>query len=130
MKSILLIEHNPDILANLVEYFEMEGYHTLSANTVKKGIQLALQFIPDLIICDMPEPGIDGRAVLKFVLNNTCTYKIPFIFCTTLCEKINRQEALEQGADEYIIKPFTLENMLAMAKACILSGSKRQIHQA
>jgi DNA-binding response OmpR family regulator len=130
MKSILLIEHNPDILANLTEYFEMEGYRILSASTGKKGIQMALQFIPDLIICDMPEPGIDGLAVLKFVLNNAYTYKIPFIFCTTLCEKKHRLEALEQGADEYIIKPFALENILELAKACIIAGSKRQTYQA
>lgn len=130
MKSILLIEHNPDILANLTEYLEMEGYKILSANTGKKGIQLALQFIPDLIICDMPQPGIDGREVLRFILNNVYTNKIPFIFCTTLSEKNNRMEALEQGADEYIIKPFRLEDILEMSKACILSGSKRQHYLA
>lgn len=130
MKSILLIEHNPDILANLIEYFELEGYHIFSANTGKKGIEMAIKFIPDLIICDMPEPGINGQEVLSLLLNTLDTSAIPFIFCTTLCEKINRVEALEQGADDYIIKPFDLENILEKAKTCILSGSKRQRYVA
>jgi CRP/FNR family cyclic AMP-dependent transcriptional regulator len=126
MKSILLIEHNADILANLVEYFELEGYHIFSTNNGKRGLELALEFIPDLIICDTPKPGIDGQEVLSMLLNNAYTFEIPFIFCTTLCERNYRMEALEQGADDYIIKPFDVEHILAIAKACILSGSKRQ----
>lgn len=130
MKSILLIEHNPDILDNLIEYFELEGYHIFSTNNGKRGIELALEFIPDLIICDTPKPGIDGQEVLSLLLNGTNTCEIPFIFCTTLCEKINKLEALEQGADDYIIKPFYLEKILDKVKACILAGSKRQKYLA
>jgi DNA-binding response OmpR family regulator len=130
MKSILLIEHNADILANLVEYFELEGYHIFSTNNGERGIEMALEFMPDLIICDMPSPGIDGQKVLNLLLNKSGTCEIPFIFCTTLCEKINKQEALEQGADDYIIKPFHLEQILEKVKACILAGSKRQKYVA
>lgn len=126
MKSILLIEHNPDILANLIEYFELEGYGVLAANTGHKGIAMAIQYIPDLIICDTPKPGIDGQEVLNFLLNNAYTFGIPFIFCTAQFENKNRLEAFEQGADDYIIKPFHLEYLLERAEACILSGRKRQ----
>ena len=126
MKSILLIEDNVDILENLAEYFEMEGYQIFSTNNGARGIELAMEFMPDLIICDMPRPGIDGRGVLNLLLNTSGTCEIPFIFYTTLCEKINKQEALEQGADDYIIKPFDLELILEKVKACIISGSKRQ----
>jgi DNA-binding response OmpR family regulator len=126
MKSILLIEDNVDILENLTEYFELEGYHVISTNESKKGIELAMEFIPDLIICDMPKPGIDGYEVLRLLIRTSDTSEIPFIFSTTLCEANNRSDALELGADDYIIKPFELESMLVMAKACILSGSKRQ----
>jgi CRP/FNR family transcriptional regulator, cyclic AMP receptor protein len=126
MKSILLIEDNTDILENLTEYLELEGYHIFSTNNGKRGIEMAMEFIPDLIICDMPEPGIDGHEVLRLLIEKDDTSRIPFIFSTTLCEKNNRSEALELGADDYIIKPFELETMLRMAKACIRSGSKRQ----
>ena len=103
----------------------MEGYKVFSASNGKKGIELARQFIPDLIICDTPKPGIDGYEVLRSLLGTTDTYEIPFIFCSTLSEAINRSDALNLGADDYIVKPFELETMLQMAKACITSGTKR-----
>ena len=130
MKSILLIEDNIDILENLAEYLELEGYQTFSTNNGERGIEMALEFMPDLIICDMPSPGIDGRKVLNLLLNTSGTCQIPFIFCTTLCEKINKQQALDQGADDYIIKPFHLEQILEKVKACMISGSKRQKYVA
>ena len=126
MKSILLIENNADILENLTEYLELEGYQIFSTNNEKRGIELAMEFIPDLIICDMPRPGIDGHKVLRMLIEKDNTSQIPFIFSTTLCEITNRLEALQLGADDYIIKPFELETMLQMAKACISTGSKRQ----
>ena len=126
MKSILLIEDNIDILENLAEYLEMEGYRVYSTNNGEKGIELALKFMPDLIICDMPRPGIDGYKVLQALIDNLSITKIPFIFCTTMSEKINRSDALESGADDYIIKPFELETILQIAKLCIKTGTKRQ----
>ena len=126
MKSILLIEDDSNILDNLSEYLEMEGYNILSANSGPRGIELAREFIPDLIICDTPKPGIDGNEVLRGILSTTDTYEIPFIFCTTRCQNFYVAEAHELGADGYIIKPFELENVLQLSKACIKSGSKRQ----
>ena len=126
MKSILLIEDNIDILENLAEYLEMEGYRVYSTNNGEKGIELALKFMPDLIICHMPRPGIDGYKVLQALIDNLSITKIPFIFCTTMSEKINRSDALESGADDYITKPFELETILQIAKLCIKTGTKRQ----
>jgi CRP/FNR family transcriptional regulator, cyclic AMP receptor protein len=126
MKSILLIEDNIDILENLAEYLEMEGYDVFATNNGDKGIEMAIKFLPDLIICDMPRPGIDGYEVLRVLINTLDISEIPFIFCTTMCEKINRSDALESGADDYIIKPFELETILQMAKVCMKKGSKRQ----
>jgi CheY-like chemotaxis protein len=126
MKSILLIEDNIDILENLAEYLELEGYRVFSANNGDRGIEMALEYMPDLIICDMPRPGIDGYEVLRALINNLSITRIPFIFCTTMNEKTDRSEALESGADEYIIKPFELEAILKIAKLCIKTGTKRQ----
>lgn len=125
MKSILLIEDNIDILENLAEYLQLEGYHVLCTNNGDRGIEMALKYMPDLIICDMPRPGIDGYEVLRVLTGNLNISKIPFIFCTTMCENINRSDALDSGADDYIIKPFELETVLQMAKLCIKTGSKR-----
>ena len=126
MKSILLIEDNVDILENLSEYLELEGYQVLSTNSGQRGIEMALEYMPDLIICDMPRPGIDGHEVLRILVDTLSISEIPFIFCTTMCETTNRSDALALGADDYIIKPFELETILQMAKVCIKAGSKRQ----
>lgn len=126
METILVIEDNEDILENLTEYLEMEGYKILGANNGKRGIQLARQFIPDLIVCDVLMHAMNGHEVLQVLLGSGRTYAIPFIFSTSMSEKIDRAEALLLGADDYIIKPFALQDLLKIAKTWIQSGSTRR----
>lgn len=130
MKSILLIEDSISILENMAEYLELEGYYVLTTNSGTRGIEMALEFLPDLIICDMPKPGIDGHEVLRVLTNTIKISEIPFIFCTTMSEKFQRTDALAMGADDYIVKPFELETMLRTVKVCIKSGSKRKKYTA
>lgn len=125
MKTILLIEDNFNILENLAEYLEMEGYKTLLTNSGKKGIALAKKFLPDLIICDVLMPKMDGHEVLRLLLDDDITSEIPFIFSTSMAEKKDQLEALKLGADGYMIKPFELETLLEVAKKCMQCGSKR-----
>ncbi len=125
MKTILLIEDNKDILENLTEYLELEGYKVLFASNGKEGLELAIKFIPDLIICDVLMPEMDGHEVLRLILDTAKTHEIPFIFSTSNSEKVDRTKALELGADDYIIKPFELETLLVMSKKWINSGSDR-----
>jgi len=125
MKIILLIEDNTDILENLTEYLELEGYLVLATKNGKNGIELAREFKPDLIICDILMPEMDGFEVLRSLLNTTKTSGIPFIFSTSMSEKTDKAEALKLGADDYIVKPFELETLLKVAKTRIKSGSKR-----
>lgn|ERR1017187_459163 len=126
MDIILVIEDNDDILENLTEYLEMEGYKILGANNGKRGIELAREFIPDLIVCDVLMHEMNGHEVLQQLLDSRLTFGIPFIFSTSMSEKIDRAEALMLGADDYIIKPFALEDLLKMVKGWIQSGSTRQ----
>jgi len=125
METILVIEDNKDILENLTEYLEMEGYKILAANNGKKGVELAREFIPDLIVCDVLMHEIDGHEVLHMLLETSETCEIPFIFSTSMSEKVARTEALGLGADDYIVKPFDLEVLLEMAKTWIKSGTNR-----
>lgn len=125
MATILLIDDNIPILENLTEYFEIEGYNILIADSGKKGIELAKEHIPDLIICDTKMPVMDGYEVLRLILDLTKTHEIPFIFSTSNSEKVDRTKALELGADDYIVKPFALQKLLVMAKKWIKSGSVR-----
>ena len=81
----------------------LEGYKILIADNGKKGIELAKKHIPDLIICDTKMPVMDGYEVLHLILGLAKTYKIPFIFSTSNAENVDRTQALELGADDYII---------------------------
>jgi len=130
MKTILLIEDNNEILENFTEYLELEGYKILGASNGKQGIELALKFIPDLIICDVLMPEMDGYEVLHSLLATSATHQIPFIFSTSMSERVERIEALSLGADDYIIKPFDMEVLLKMIKTWIKTGSDRQVTQA
>lgn len=124
MKTILLIEDNIEILENLSEYLELEGYKTLLANNGRTGVELANACPPDLIICDVLMYDIDGHEVLRLLKESPKTDGIPFIFSTSLSEKIDREETLKLGADDYIVKPYLLETLLAMAKTWIKSGCR------
>lgn len=125
MKTILLIEDNKHILENLTEFLELEGYKILFANNGKEGVELAKAFIPDLIICDVLMPEMDGHEVLRLLLDTARTYEIPFIFSTSNSERVDKSNALALGADDYIVKPFEMSALLAMARKWIISGSNR-----
>ncbi len=116
MKKILLIEDTPEILENFTEYLEMHGYEVHAADNGKVGIALATEISPDLIICDALMSDMDGFEVLKLIRNSLKTSEIPFVFSTSLSEKIDIAEALALGADDYLVKPFDLSKLLEVAK--------------
>jgi len=126
MQTILIIEDNAGIRENLSEFFELEGYNIISAMNGKSGVLLARECIPDLIICDVLMFEMDGYEVLNQLLGSSSTESIPFIFSTSMSEKVEKSGTLSLGADDYIIKPFELEQLLTMAKKWIASGSIRK----
>ncbi len=125
MKSILLIEDTAEILENLTEYLEMEGYSIYSASNGSTGLEIAKEMMPDLIVCDALMPEMNGHEVLRLLLDDAKTSKIPFIFSTSMSERIDKAAALEMGADDYLVKPFELKTLLAVVKARIQAGSRR-----
>jgi len=126
MQTILIIEDNKGIRENLTEFFELEGYHIISAINGKSGVLLAIEFIPDLIICDVLMFEMDGYEVLFQLLKSPITELIPFIFSTSMSEKVDKAGALSLGADDYIIKPFDPDQLLKMARIWISTGSTRK----
>jgi CheY-like chemotaxis protein len=125
MNTILLIEDNRDILENLTESLLLTGYKVLFTNNGREGVDLAREFIPDLIICDVLMREMDGYEVLRLLLEDSRTYRIQFIFSTSNSHVVDRAKALELGADDYIVKPFETEVLLELARQWIESGSKR-----
>lgn len=106
MKSILVIDDNTDIRENTAEILEMSGYKTLTAENGKRGVELALKEKPDLIVCDIMMPELDGYGVLHLLRKNPETLHIPFIFLTAKTDRTDLRKGMEMGADDYITKPF------------------------
>ncbi|MCX8019973.1 MAG: response regulator [Chitinophagaceae bacterium] len=106
MKKILVIDDNPDIRENTSEILEMAGYKTLVAENGKKGVEMALKENPDVIVCDIMMPDLDGYGVLHLIRKNEATQNVPFIFLTAKTERSDFRKGMDMGADDYITKPF------------------------
>jgi DNA-binding response OmpR family regulator len=106
MKNILVIDDHEQIRENIAEILSLAGYHTLTAQNGKSGIELALKEKPDLIVCDIMMPELDGYGVLHLLRKNASMENIPFIFLTAKTERTDVRKGMEMGADDYITKPF------------------------
>jgi CRP/FNR family transcriptional regulator, cyclic AMP receptor protein len=106
MKKILLIEDNDDIRENTAEILELAHYKVITAAEGKEGVQMALEHTPDLIICDIMMPVLDGYGVLHAIQKNEEIKNTPFIFLTAKTERSDFRKGMELGADDYITKPF------------------------
>jgi len=106
MKSILVIEDNKDIRENTAEILDLAGYKTFTAENGKKGVDIAIKENPDVIICDIMMPELDGYGVLHMLRKNENTQAIPFIFLTAKTERSDFRKGMEMGADDYVTKPF------------------------
>jgi CRP-like cAMP-binding protein/CheY-like chemotaxis protein len=106
MKSILLIEDNKDVRENTAEILELAQYNVFTASNGKEGVELAIEKKPDLIICDIMMPVLDGHGVLHLLSKNESTSGIPFIFLTAKAERSDFRKGMEMGADDYLTKPF------------------------
>ena len=104
--KILIIEDNRDVRENLGEILTLSGYETKTAANGKEGVQAALADIPDLILCDIMMPELDGYGVLRILSKNEMTSHIPFIFLSAKTELIDIRRGMTLGADDYITKPF------------------------
>ncbi len=112
MKTILVIEDNEDIRENVAEILTLSDYKVLTAANGKEGIEVAQKEVPDLIICDIMMPGVDGYGVLHILHKDPATQNIPFIFLTAKSERSDFRAAMEMGADDYITKPFAGNELL------------------
>lgn len=117
MKHLLLIEDNTEIRENTAEILELAGYKVSTAENGKVGVALALEHKPDLIICDIMMPVLDGYGVLHLINKNDSLKGIPFIFLTAKAERSDFRRGMEMGADDYITKPFTDVELLTAVES-------------
>lgn len=106
MKKILLIEDNADVRENTAEILELAKFQVVTAANGKIGVDLAIKEKPDLIICDIMMPELDGYGVLHMLSRQPDTASIPFIFLTAKTERADIRKGMEMGADDYLTKPF------------------------
>ena len=106
MKKILVIEDNLEVRENLAEILELSNYIVDIAVNGKEGVQKALSNPPDLILCDVMMPNLDGYGVVKILDSKPITSDIPFVFLTAKAEKSDMRKGMNLGADDYITKPF------------------------
>jgi CRP/FNR family cyclic AMP-dependent transcriptional regulator len=107
MTKILLVEDNKEIRENTGEILELANYTIVTAANGKEGYEIALKEKPDLIVCDIMMPVLDGYGLLHLINKNENLKTIPFIFLTAKTERVDFRKGMEMGADDYITKPFT-----------------------
>ncbi|MBI1839859.1 MAG: response regulator transcription factor [Verrucomicrobia bacterium] len=111
--KILIIEDETSIRENLHDDLEMEGFSVLSTDNGAEGVETAQEEMPDLVLCDVMMPGMDGHAVLAALRGHKATARIPFIFLTAKGELEDLRAGMNLGADDYLIKPVKVHDLLA-----------------
>ncbi|MEN8445718.1 MAG: response regulator [Cyanobacteria bacterium J06555_13] len=117
MTKILVIEDELEIRANLLELLTLEGYDVIGADNGVTGLVGALEQSPDLILCDVMMPELNGYDVLSALRQEPSTAVVPFIFLTALADKGDMRQGMNLGADDYITKPFSCSDVIIAIKS-------------
>lgn len=128
MKKILLIEDNAEVRENTSEILTLANYTVIEAENGRVGVDLAQREKPDLIICDIMMPELDGYGVLHILSKNEQTAGIPFIFLTAKTEKTDIRKGMNLGADDYLTKPFDDTDLLNAIEARFRKSAMQQKH--
>lgn len=126
MKKILIIEDNEDVRENIEEILDLYGYDTETAVNGTDGVRKALANPPDIILCDIMMPELDGYGTLKILSQKTTTADIPFVFLTAKSEKEDFRRGMNLGADDYITKPFYKDDLLQVIEMRLKKSERLQ----
>ncbi|OIN56355.1 response regulator [Arsenicibacter rosenii] len=130
MQTLLLIEDNDALRENTAEILELSGYQVLTAENGKIGVEVAIREKPDLIICDIMMPVLDGYGVLHMLHKHDDTAHIPFIFLTAKTERNDFRKGMEMGADDYVMKPFEEIELLNAVESRLRKADLTKKHYA
>lgn len=117
MKKIVLIEDNEEIRENMAEILSLADYKVYTAENGKVGVSLALEHQPDLIICDIMMPVLDGYGVIHLLHKHMPMHHVPFIFISARTERTDVRKGMDLGADDYLTKPFDGTELLNVVEA-------------
>ncbi|MDX1653261.1 MAG: response regulator [Brumimicrobium sp.] len=131
MPKIAVIEDNHEMRENIEEILELADYDVVTASNGKEGVELVKKETPDLVICDIMMPELDGYGVLYYLSKSPETRAIPFIFLTAKTERADVRKGMNMGADDYISKPFEEMELLAAVESRLDKRKKFQaIHES
>jgi len=116
MATLLVIEDEAPLRANLVRILTAEGYRVIAAADGDEGVRRAREDRPDLVICDILMPRLDGYGVLASLRSQPETAALPFIFLTASADKDDLARGLQSGANDYVTKPFKIADLLAAVR--------------
>jgi DNA-binding NarL/FixJ family response regulator len=126
MTKVLIIEDEPQMRRNMLTVLKHEGFEGIGAKDGAEGVVLARRELPDLILCDVMMPGLDGYGVLTALRKERATETIPFIFLTAKGERDDVRTGMNTGADDYLTKPVTVEDLKGAIQARL---ARRDQHQ-
>jgi DNA-binding response OmpR family regulator len=112
MKKVLVIEDNLQVRDNLAEILELANYQVFRAENGKEGVVMAIREIPDIILCDIMMPVLDGYGVLHLVKKNMTLCNVPFVFMSAKADRTEVRKGMDLGVDDYLTKPFDETDLL------------------
>jgi DNA-binding NarL/FixJ family response regulator len=127
-KRLLLIDDDPNLILLVRDYLEFRGYEVLTADNGKEALQLLSQDLPDMIVCDIMMPEMDGYALIENVRQDPRTSWIPVLFLSARGQSQDRIKGLNLGADVYMVKPFEPEELVAQVESSLKQTNRLLLH--
>ncbi len=118
-KKLLLIDDDPNLILLVKDYLEFRGYNVVTAENGREALEVLDQNIPDMIICDVMMPEMDGYSLVKHIRQEPHTNTIPVLFLSAKGQSQDRVKGLNEGADVYMVKPFEPEELVAQVESSL-----------
>lgn len=123
-KRLLLIDDDPNLILLVKDYLEFRGYEVVTAENGREALEVLEQEIPDMIICDVMMPEMDGYSLVKHVRENPLTSWVPVLFLSAKGQSQDRVKGLNTGADVYMVKPFEPEELVAQVESSLKQAAR------